>query len=282
MAEEQSVKNELAELEKEIASIKATVRLLGSSDGVGADRTDSNSLSVVLLKVEGLPEGAKPSLKLELSSPVEEATITEIFDPLVQDVPETMKATFRGVETGLATLTVTAKDVDIPLGSSSPLDLSLLTNFDAMTSKKEYESESTLDIRAESKSEGESVCNVTIRITYEPSSAEKREQLYDKLSDATKKKSTMVEKLRQAAHANRQMTTRAPSSSPAVKAGFLNKTSRKEENEQPGLFQIWSDRFQRYFGPQSFLRKAKNYFIFAGIVGFFHFKGHVLALPPPV
>lgn len=42
-----AVKNELAEIEKEISAIKATVRLLGPGDGEG----EPNKLSIALLKV---------------------------------------------------------------------------------------------------------------------------------------------------------------------------------------------------------------------------------------
>jgi len=231
------------------------------------------------VQMEGLPESAKPTLSLQLSSPVEEAALTDIFDPNVAEVPESMKASFRGAETGQATLTISAKDADIPLGSSEPLDLSLLTEFDAMDSKKEYTAESSVPIRAEGQSEGDPVCTATIRVTFEPSAADRRAQLYDKLGVATKKKGAVVDKLRQASHANRQVATRAAPPSPAVKAGFLNKA---KQEPGPSRLQIWTERFNRYLGPESFLRKVKNYFIFVGVVGFFHFKGHVLALPPPV
>mmetsp|Transcript_12287 Transcript_12287/g.16085 ORF Transcript_12287/g.16085 Transcript_12287/m.16085 type:complete len:278 (-) Transcript_12287:183-1016(-) len=275
----EALKNELAEAEKEIATIKATLRLLGPA-GEGSSEAESNSLSIFLLKMEGLPEGAKPTLQLQLSSPVEEASVSEVFNPALEEVPENMKATFRGAETGQATLTVSAKDADIPLGSSEPLDLSLLTEFDAMSSKKEYIVEKAVPILAEGQTEGDPVCTASLQILYEPSAAERREQLYDKLAVATKKKSAVVEKLRQASHDNRQMATRpAGPPSPAVKPGFLNKAKKEPE---PSKLQVWMDRFNRYLGPESIVRKAKNYFIFFGTMAFFHFQGHALALPPPV
>lgn len=77
--------------------------------------------------MEGLPESAKPVVVLQLSSPVEEATISQIFDPLNSDPPpEGTLATFKGVETSVATLSVTVSDAEIPLGSSSPHEVAPL------------------------------------------------------------------------------------------------------------------------------------------------------------
>lgn len=230
-------------------------------------------------QTEGLPEGAKPNLQFQLSSPVEEASLSEILDESLDEIPDTMKATFRGAETGQATLTITAKDADIPLGSSEPIDLSLVTTFDAMTPKKEYKGDTSVAIRAEGQSDGEPVCTLFLRIFFEPSSSQKREQLYEKLGEATKRKASVLEVLRDVA--SRQMTTRGQPTSPskpAVKAGFLNKTKK----EEPSKLQVVLDKVTAFFGPDSMARKLKNYFIFFGTMAFFHFQGHLLALPPPV
>jgi hypothetical protein len=89
--------------------------------------------------VEGLPEGAKPQVSLQLSSPVEEATITQLFDPLQSDhAPEGTVAVFRGVETNVATLSVSASDADIPLGASTDYDVAPLCALDAMDIKEQY------------------------------------------------------------------------------------------------------------------------------------------------
>lgn len=89
--------------------------------------------------MEGLPEGAKPQVSLQLSSPVEEATITQLFDPLQSDhAPEGTVAVFRGVETNVATLSVSASDADIPLGASTDYDVAPLCALDAMDIKEQY------------------------------------------------------------------------------------------------------------------------------------------------
>ncbi|KAL7559746.1 hypothetical protein ACA910_002736 [Epithemia clementina (nom. ined.)] len=272
----ETAKAELVECEKEINSIKASVRLLGSATA-GAASESTNSLSVVALKIDGLPDSYKPKLALQLSSPVEEATLTELFDPEVAEPPAGMKVSFRGVETGQATLTLDVIDGDSKsLGSSEPLDLAPSTKFDAMAAKKEYESDIVFSVKSNGEAK-EDVCTVTLRLTFVPSATEKREQLYELLSVAAKKKAAVVEKLRKASM-SATSTQAASKSSPAVKAGFLNKP-KQEESKIKG----W---YNAYLGPQSFVRRnfsvIKNYVIFFGAVGFFHFQGHVLALPPPV
>jgi hypothetical protein len=70
---------------------------------------------------------------------------------------------------------------------------------------------------------------------------------------------------------------------PSVKPGFLNK-SKKEEPEGK-----WKKLYDKTIGPNSLLRQGaflgfalKDYFVFFGAVTFFHFKGQLLAIPPPV
>ena len=69
-------------------------------------------------------------------------------------------------------------------------------------------------------------------------------------------------------------------SNPAVKSGFLNKS--KTEKTTP-FYKRWYDKT---IGPKSMLWVvgpiAKNYIIFVGISLFIHYKGDLLALPPPV
>jgi hypothetical protein len=90
-------------------------------------------------QAEGLPEAAKPQVALQLSSPVEEASITQLFDPLNSDpAPEGSVAIFRGVETNVATLSVSASDADIPLGASTDYDVAPLCALDAMDIKEKY------------------------------------------------------------------------------------------------------------------------------------------------
>lgn len=274
----EAAKAELVECEKEINSIKASVRLLGSAAS-GNETESPNLLSVVALKIEGLTETVKPKLSLQLSSPIEEITLTELFDPSAEEPSESMKASFRGVQTNQATLVLEVIDADSTrLGSADPLDVAPTVKFDAMSSKKEYESEVTLAVHGETKEL--QVCTVTLRLVFVPSAAEKRERLYELLTAATKKKASVVERLRRAsmsaAASSTQMTSKP--NSPSVRAGFLNKPKQAENQ-----WKVWYDT---YLGPESFVRRnfpvLKNYIIFFGAVGFFHYQGHVLALPPPV
>lgn len=93
-----------------------------------------------------MPEGAAPTFALQLSSPVEEITITQLFDPL-NETAEGSLAAFAGVEISTATLTVAAKDADIPLGVSAPQDVSSLCQIqNVMDVQAEYVKETTIDI----------------------------------------------------------------------------------------------------------------------------------------
>jgi hypothetical protein len=274
--EAEDAKKEVAECEKEIGTIKALLRGLGPA---AEDESESNEFKVAFLKVEGLPEEAKPVLKLQISSPVEEATLSEIFDPLAEDTSK-MMAVFRAVETNQATMSIEASDADIPLGNAEEVyDLGPLTKFDGMDPKKEYVNELSVKIVPE---DGEvAICTVQLRVTYVPSNKDKREELYEQLNKTSQRKAQAVNKLRQVALA---ASRDAPAGSagqnkkPAVKPGFLNKP-----NKEPTKMEAW---YNRTLGPDSLLRKlfpvAKNYVLFFGIVGVFHFKGQALALPPPV
>jgi len=185
-------------------------------------------------------------------------------------------ATFRGVETNQATLVVTAMDADIPLGTSEPCDLAPMTKMDAMNPQSEYENTTTVKI----KSEGDTICTITLRLIYKPSAKDQREELYEMLNKTSQRKAAAVQKLRQSAlTTSRSQVVTTSQYKPAVKPGFLNKTKQEEKP----TFMAW---YERTLGPNSRLRKnamvAKNYFIFFTVVTLFHFKGQELALPPPV
>jgi hypothetical protein len=202
---------------------------------------------------------------------------------------------FRGVETGQATLTVTVLDnnnKETPLlGSSTSYDVAQLCKFDAMNADKQYyETELEAEIFPQAGGSGdealvEEVCTVYLKLTYTPSNKDRREELYELLNKATQQKASAVETLRQAAteEANRQLSAANPSrklatKNPAVKAGFLSKAKA-----EPSKLQVW---YARFLGPNSVLRQcypiAKNYVVFFSFVGFMHFQGQVLSLPPPV
>jgi len=270
--------------------------------------------------VEGLPVDAKLSLQLQLSSPIEEGTLSQIYDPLNCDpAPEGSIVSFQGVEISTATLSATAKDADIPLGSTTtPQDLAPLCTIDPLTTKDEYVSEFTMAIvgegeggapaptaSAENVPESSDVpavvtsseepvvplCTVTLKITYKPSAKDQREALYEILNKTSQRKASALENLRKI---SMMMTTSSSSSSssspskasgavtkPAVKPGFLNKKKSTEPT-----------RMQRFYdgtiGPNSMLMNGlalvistRNYLIFFGAVTAFHYKGQLLSIPAP-
>jgi hypothetical protein len=287
----------VVECEKEIQDIKKRIRELGEEDG------DPNSIEVVVLKVrsdpaaflgetscrhyrpnlisnlfyfqvEGLPDGAQPSFSLQLSSPIEEQNIIKLHDP--NDPPaEGSVAIFQGVETSTATLTVSAKDADIELGSSSPMDVSTL--FHGTDQQPPHIATTDVSIL----NQEETICSATLRITYTPSAKDQREELYDSLEKVVATKNRSIGDLNAAARA----VTRAKQSQIAVKPGFLNNQSKAgaaAKKERMGIVEM----FYKYLGPQSWVHQywndRKNYIIFFGAVLLMHFKGQELALPPPV
>jgi hypothetical protein len=269
-----------------------------------------------------LPAGAKPNLKVQLSSPIEEGILNTLYDPLhanPEDSPEGSIVVFRGVEPTVATLTVTARDADVPLGSSPPHEVAPLCVLDPMDIKDKYVSELPMAIVAEDETgstpaqasavqvekSGEAsdaasasvvvalqpICTVTLRITYKPSPKDQREELYELLNKTSQRKATALDNLRTismrtaSARSGRGGST-APSSDaaaakPSVKPGFLNKARTRDSR--------WKRFYDRALGPESMARRgaffalaAKDFFIFFGAVTFFHFKGQLLAIPPPV
>jgi hypothetical protein len=258
--------------------------------------------------VEGLPQAAKPILTVQLSSPIEEGSLSAAND----------KITFNGVEISVATLVVSAKDADIPLGSSSPHDVAPLCALDPLNMKDKYETEFPVAIVAEAGSataatatataESDSgkqdtataaeavaahvspiqpTCTVTLKVTYKPSAKDQRDELYDLLNKVSRRKAEALENLRkasiQAARDQSGASDPSSSSSPAVKAGFLNSKPKKEEAS------TLKKLYEKTIGPNSLLRQGamiafafKDYIIFFGAVGLMHFKGQLLALPPPV
>ena len=104
---------EVMEGEGEMQKIKAALR----SVAAGGDET-LNFLLLSATKVTGLPKLAMPRFKLQLSSLIEELELTKIWDPLNTDA-EGSAVRFKGVDSSVATLTVSAYDADIPHTDSS-------------------------------------------------------------------------------------------------------------------------------------------------------------------
>ena len=342
--EQIAAREEVMKCEKEIQSIKAALRRLGS---VG-NADEPNTLDVVLIKVcarvflqlicnlllsffaiydslntflsvvsldlasheqiEGLPVDAQPTLHLQLSSPIEEGTISIVYDPLNCDpAPEGSLVSFSGVETSTATLTVSAEDANIPLGSSRPQDIAPLCAIDPLEAKDEYVTEFSVGIIGDNVLSGSTeggefestdvddepavpVCTVTLKITYKASPKDLREALYEVLNKTSQRKASALDDLRKISMMAVSRESSSSSSSkaagtvakPAVKPGFLNK---KKTNEPTRLQTL----YEKTIGPNSILVKgvamalvSRNYLIFFGAVAAFHYKGQLLSLPPPV
>ncbi|GAX11755.1 hypothetical protein FisN_7Lh134 [Fistulifera solaris] len=271
--------------EKNIAEIRGQLRSLGPPD----ENAPANSLGVAWLQTEGLPEAAQPALKIQLSSPVEEKELNQIFNPSAGEGAEnTTQIVFHAVDTSTSTLTVSVVDADIPLGSSISYDLSTIIAVDN-ASGNPVEVELPVAILPANAQEGdvvtEPVCTLTLRLSFQPSVKDQRDQLYEKLNVETRQKAAAVEELRQVALAasRQQMQQGVVQKPPAVSSGFLNSRSLEKPKGMVAKMTQW---YNRTLGPDSLLRRtfpiAKNYLIFFGAVGLFHFRGQHLALPPPM
>jgi len=131
--EVESSRFQVVQADKEISGIKLALRSLAvkASTGVEGAEELSNSIRISATKVTGLPESATPSFHIQLSSPIEEQTITTLSDPLDLNKEKSF-AEFNGVETSVATLVVKAFDADIPLGSSALYDVKPLCDIDVL------------------------------------------------------------------------------------------------------------------------------------------------------
>ena len=140
------------------------------------------------------------------------------------------------------------------------------------------------------------ICTLSIQLEYTPSPIDKRDFLYDQLNEVSKRKAAAIEKLRQSATAmSRAKATSANAEggeekgekSQVVKAGFLNKPSAVVSGgAAPSQPPFWKRLYEKSLGPSSLLwvigPVAKNYILFLGVSLLFHYKGDLLALPPPV
>eukprot|EP00536_Pseudo-nitzschia_multiseries_P009228 jgi/Psemu1/325552/estExt_fgenesh1_pg.C_2530005 len=296
-------RDEVKKCEQEIQSIKAALRGIGS-----VNSSEQNSLEIEFTKVEGLPESAKPTLKLQLSSPIEERDVAL----------EGEKASFAGVETSLAMLTIEAKDADIPLGASkNPIEVAPFCSLDdPKQPKEEYVAEVSVEIVAPAPAgdsapagedaeeetatataeteAGPTVCTVTLKVTYKPSPKDQREELCELLNKTSHSKATAlsvlrklsIERVRASQGADNNNKTLAK---PSVKPGFLNKGGAPEKEEEKGFVSVVKQWYQRVTSPDSIVMKSaimaivtKDFWIFFGAVGMMHYRGNLLALPPPV
>jgi hypothetical protein len=226
---DQARKN-VQECEMEMQMLKSKIRDLGTDGG------DPNSLELAVLKVSNTPNRmligrmqqawyvflhsrSRGFQKEQLSSPIEEAAITKIFDPL-DPTAEGSFAKFNGVETSNAILAISAKDADVPLGASASIDIASLCSISDPT-QSVYLTEKSVAIYAEGGGDVEltvAVCTVTFNVTYKPSAKDQREELYELLNKASEKKSKYVAEMQQAAKLAHRA---APASTAAVMDAVL-------------------------------------------------------------
>lgn len=98
-----AARTDVMRLETEIQGIKASLRSLGEDKTMNALRISALQCTVVPM----------PKLKFQLSSPIEEAVLSHLEDPLVTDREEAKKGgsmvEFQEVEVSAATLTITTE-----------------------------------------------------------------------------------------------------------------------------------------------------------------------------
>lgn len=142
-------REEVKKCEQEIQSIKVALRGIGS-----VNSSEQNSLEIEFTKVEGLPETSKPSLKLQLSSPIEERDLTVNGE----------KASFSGVETSLAMLSIAFDATNTGTGvdavsngrSKSPIEVAPFCVLnDPKQPKDEYVTEVVVEIVNANDSSGD-------------------------------------------------------------------------------------------------------------------------------
>ena len=127
------------------------------------------------------------------------------------------------------------------------------------------------------------VCTLSVHLEYTPSINDKRDALYDKLNEVSKRKAAAIESLRASATAvNRaKMADTDDRKNTVVKSGFLNKS--KAATTPPPFWRRW---YEKTIGANSMVWVvgpiAKNYVVFFAVSAFLHYKGELLALPPPV
>lgn len=286
----EEARDEIKKCEEEIQSIKVALRGISSANLSGA-----NSLGIEFTKVEGLPEAAKPVLKLQLSAPIDEKDVSLGGE----------KATFEGVETSIATLLVDAKDADIPLGKGvNPVEIAPLCSIDDPKEPKgEYVKEVMVSIVAATEEGGTVtdvdpvVCSVTLKATFKPSEKDVRDELYDLLNKISQKKAVAltelrkrsVERARAGASSASDRSNAVTRSKPTVKPGFLQNGGKTNDDDDKGFISLAKKWYKRVTAPDSIVMKTaffgivtKDFWIFFGAVGLMHFKGDILSLPPPV
>ena len=197
------------------------------------------------------------------------------------------------METNVATLTVSAKDADIPLGDSAPYDIAPLCKLDPLDVKEKYVTELPVAITPEGStpvqaasgaaSDGKTdeddeggveeakedpdeaspgviqpICTITLQISYKPSPKDQREQLYGLLNKTSQRKAAALENLRKI---SMTMTRAAGGDSPSKgSSSAIAKPSVKpgflnKKKKEPSRLEEF---YERAFGPNSILRKSDS------------------------
>jgi len=299
----EKARNAVVSVEKEINTIKSSLRELGSKAETTTNR----------IVITNLTENT--SLTIQCSSPVESHV-------LEKDV----SGTFEEVDTSVATFQFTLSEGS-EIYSSDALDaldvMEEAAEFHMDLGTLEYtsvtkEKEIILFLENENKEDGEEETNstspadeddekqdaptstsdndkddeveeipsktISISIHFTPGTKDKTEKLYDMLNRAVKKKETVINDLRKVAsamsrEAQQSSTGDATSKSggKAVKAGFLNSSKTSSTTTKlTDFYKKWSGRVIGIF------LVTKEYLLFFGGVALIHYQGHQLALPAPV
>jgi hypothetical protein len=152
----------------------------------------------------------------------------------------------------VATLSISAADKDIPLGSSETMDLSSICKMDdngvmentATPQTDRMETVKTVAFAVDGEaSNGATTCTATLAFTFIMSLSDRLETLYEKMEECAKRKLAATDDLRQKAVAAGQRsggqqqqgrqqrgTSSAmtkPTNRPAVSSGFLNKKKER-------------------------------------------------------
>lgn len=129
----ESARMEVVQSERDIQSIKGALRQV-------SDENQPNSLEVVWTGLEGMEVDDSVEITLQLSSPVEELSLQKIrSSDGDEDAVEGSSVSFAGVESSMATLTVTLKKGGQVLGTSEAFDMAPVCSLDdAMNPKEEY------------------------------------------------------------------------------------------------------------------------------------------------
>jgi hypothetical protein len=208
------------------------------------------------------------------------------------------KIEFVGVETGQATLLVTAHwdNATAAKGTSEiSYDVSKFTHelLDALQPPKTYETLLNVPITSmseDSDENKETLCTASFKVLYTPSIKDIREELCELIGKSATTKAQAREELRKAALLLHQLnqssststTVATKKTSSAISAGFLQKekstkaTTTNAPPKPPAWYMVWYER------TTIFVPVLKNYVFFIGFTMVSHFYGHHLAIPAPV